>query len=85
MTRSSSSGGKAPEKTAFLVGTSFVDGSKVILIKSEDAYHEIERLRLRYTATVGPLFAENLAHVWQVLLTHAACCSRISARSQKHG
>jgi hypothetical protein len=65
-------GRKGSGKTAFLVGTSFVDGSKVILIKSEDAYHEIERLRLRYTATVGPLFAENLAHVWQVLLTHAA-------------
>ncbi len=65
-------GRKGSGKTAFLVGTAFVDGAKVILIKSEDAYHEIERLRIRYAREVGPLFAENLAHVWQVLLTHAA-------------
>jgi hypothetical protein len=65
-------GRKGSGKTAFLVGTAFMDGAKVILIKSEDAYHEIERLRIRYAREVGPLFAENLAHVWQVLLAHAA-------------
>jgi hypothetical protein len=65
-------GRKGSGKTAFLVGTAFVDGAKVILIKSEDAYHEVERLRIRYAREVGPLFAENLAHVWQVLLAHAA-------------
>ena len=31
------------------------------------------------TATVGPLFAENLAHVWQVLLTHAASAALVSS------
>ncbi|WP_116453700.1 P-loop ATPase, Sll1717 family [Blastococcus litoris] len=65
-------GRKGSGKTAFLVGTAFVNGAKVILIKSEDIYHEIERLRTRYVREVGPLFAENLSQVWKVLLMHAA-------------
>jgi hypothetical protein len=77
-------GRKGSGKTAFLVGTAFVDGAKVILIKSEDAYHEIERLRIRYAREVGPLFAENLAHVWQVLLTHAGMLLSCRVQGLRH-
>lgn len=65
-------GRKGSGKTAFLVGTAFVNRAEIILIKSEDAYHEVERLRQRYSRAIGPLFADNLSHVWKVLLTHAA-------------
>lgn len=65
-------GRKGAGKTAFLLGTAFADGADVIRIKSEDVYGKVNGLRLRYCERNGPLVADELVHVWEVLLFHAA-------------
>src|SRR5215211_668034 len=65
-------GRKGSGKTAFLLGAAFADDADVSLIRSEDVYTEVNRLLLRYSADQGPLVADKLAYVWEVLLFHAA-------------
>ncbi len=65
-------GRKGAGKTAFLVGTAYADGADVVLIKSEDVYGNVNALRKRYIERNGPLVADELVHVWEVLLFHAA-------------
>lgn len=64
-------GRKGAGKTAFLVGVAFADGADVILIKSEHVYGKVNTLRLRYSGLNGPIVADELVHVWEVLLFHA--------------
>lgn len=65
-------GRKGAGKTAFLAGAPLLAGADVVLIESENIYSEVERLRRRYQQDVGPVFADTLVHVWEVLLCHAA-------------
>lgn len=65
-------GRKGAGKTAFLVGAAFADGADVILIKSEHVYGKVNTLRMRYSELNGPTVADELVHVWEVLLFHAA-------------
>lgn len=65
-------GRKGAGKTAFLVGTALTDDADVVLLKSEDVYTEIEKLRNTVSSSVAPVFADTLATVWEVLLFHAA-------------
>ena len=65
-------GRKGAGKTAFLAGAPLLDGSDVVSLKSEHIYSEVERLRSRYQTAIGPLYADTLVYVWEVLLFHAA-------------
>ncbi|HYC82703.1 MAG TPA: hypothetical protein VEB65_12995 [Solirubrobacterales bacterium] len=65
-------GRKGSGKTAFLLGSALSDDAEVALLRSAAIYSEVDRLRLRYEKENGPLVADNLAHVWEVLLYHAA-------------
>lgn len=65
-------GRKGAGKTAFLIGAALADDADVVVIQSEDIYTEVERLRMRYSAAHGPVVADKLVHVWEVLLFHAA-------------
>jgi hypothetical protein len=65
-------GRKGSGKTAFLIGTALADEADVVLIKSEDVYLEVNKIRARYEQQNGVLAADNLVHVWEVLLFHAA-------------
>ena len=65
-------GRKGAGKTAFLIGGALAEGAEVVLLQSEHLYTEVNRLRLRYEAINGPLVADNLVHVWEVLFFHAA-------------
>ena len=65
-------GRKGAGKTAFLIGAAFADQADVVLIKSEDVYIEVNKLSARYSERNGTLVADNLVHVWEVLLFHAA-------------
>lgn len=65
-------GRKGAGKTAFLAGAPLLAGADVVLIESENIYSEVERLRRRHQHEVGPVFADTLVHVWEVLLCHAA-------------
>jgi hypothetical protein len=77
-------GRKGSGKTAFLIGAALADNADVVLIKSEDIFAEVELLRLRYSAANGPLVADRLVHVWEVLLFHAAMWA-ISCSEQLEG
>jgi len=65
-------GRKGAGKTAFLIGAALADDADVVLIKSEDVYLEVNKVRARYERQNGALAADNLVHVWEVLLFHAA-------------
>jgi len=66
-------GRKGAGKTAFLLGTAFAqEKTDVSLIRSEDIYTEVNKLLLRYEKANGAVAADRLAHVWEVLLFHAA-------------
>jgi hypothetical protein len=65
-------GRKGSGKTAFLIGGALVERADVVLIQSEHIYTEVNRLSARYAAVNGPLVADSLVHVWEVLLLHAA-------------
>ncbi len=66
-------GRKGAGKTAFLLGTAFVrEKTDISLIRSEDIYTEVNKLLLRYEEAHGAVVADRLAHVWEVLLFHAA-------------
>ncbi len=65
-------GRKGAGKTAFLIGTAIADHADVILIRSEDVYLEVNKLVARHRDRGVPLAADNLVHVWEVLLFHAA-------------
>lgn len=65
-------GRKGAGKTAFLIGAALADDADVALIKSEDIYTEVNKLCARYTERNGPIVADSLVHVWEVLLFHAA-------------
>jgi hypothetical protein len=65
-------GRKGSGKTAFLVGGALAEDRDVVLVQSEHIYTEVNRLRACYEAANGPLVADSLVNVWQVLLFHAA-------------
>jgi hypothetical protein len=65
-------GRKGAGKTAFLLGAAFSEQADVVLIKSEDVYTEVNKLCARYEERNGPVVADALVHVWEVLLYHAA-------------
>jgi hypothetical protein len=65
-------GRKGAGKTAFLIGAALAESAEVVPIQSEDILSEVERLRMRYSSVNGPLVADKLVHVWEVLLFHAA-------------
>ncbi len=74
-------GRKGAGKTAFLLGAAFDDNADVALLQSPEIYTEINRLLLRYAERNGPVVADNLAYIWEVLLFHAAILE--AARSEK--
>jgi hypothetical protein len=65
-------GRKGAGKTAFLAGAPMHIGAEVVFIESHEIYTEVDRIRRRYEADVGPSFADTLVHAWEVLLFHAA-------------
>jgi hypothetical protein len=65
-------GRKGSGKTAFLIGGALAEKADVVLIQSEHLYTEVNRLSARYAQANGPLVADSLVHVWEVLLLHAA-------------
>lgn len=74
-------GRKGAGKTAFLLGAAFADNADVELIRSEDVYTEVDKLRRRYTEAHGPLVADRLAYAWEVLLLHAAMLAITRSKS----
>ena len=67
-------GRKGSGKTAFLIGGALAEKADVVLVKSEDIYMVVNELRLSYEKGRGAIPADSLAHVWEVLLFHAAMC-----------
>jgi hypothetical protein len=65
-------GRKGSGKTAFLLGGALAHEAEVVLLKSEDVFFVVDKLRQRYAATHGALVTDNLVNVWEVLLFHAA-------------
>ena len=81
-------GRKGSGKTAFLIGAALADNAEVVPIQSEHIFSEVERLRMRYSAVNGPLVADSLVHVWEVLLFHAAmwglaCSERLANSAER--
>jgi hypothetical protein len=74
-------GRKGAGKTAFLLGAAFADDADVELIRSEDVYTEVDKLRRCYTEVHGPLVADRLAYAWEVLLLHAAMLAITRSKS----
>ena len=64
-------GRKGSGKTAFLIGAAFSSSADLVLIESKDLYTEVNKLNARYREMNGPLVADSLAHVWELLLLHA--------------
>jgi hypothetical protein len=64
-------GRKGSGKTAFLIGEALTGDADLVLIQSEDLYAEVNKLNSRYRELNGPLVADSLAHVWELLLLHA--------------
>jgi len=73
-------GRKGAGKTAFLIGAALAEEADVILIKSEDVYVEVGKLCARYRKDIGPVVADSLVHVWEVLLYHAAMLQIVRSR-----
>jgi hypothetical protein len=65
-------GRKGAGKTAFLIGCAHAEHAEVVLVRSEDIFTEVNKLRIKYAAANGSLVADSLVHVWEVLLYHAA-------------
>lgn len=65
-------GRKGAGKTAFLLGAAFSEQAELVRIKSEDVYTEVNKLCARFEERNGPVVADALVHVWEVLLYHAA-------------
>jgi hypothetical protein len=74
-------GRKGAGKTAFLLGGAVAEGADYVMIASEDVYTEVSKLRFRYVRENGPVAADSLVHVWEVLLFHAAMLAIVQSEN----
>lgn len=75
-------GRRGAGKTSFLIGTSLVDEAKVMIVRSEDIYTEVDKIVREYNDNVGALVADLSCYIWEVIISHAAIIATV--RSAKY-